>query len=562
LNAAASAVNVDTMRALLALSAVPIFAAALTAQAGSEVLTQLRRLVDHVPAKAAPRDEDVVAAESELAKSMSGIVEEAGEAARELQRLFDERAARLVPSEHAPIREHDPLARTLVRFDTERVLATAPERVVAHPASSSFPGSVPAGAALVEKVLEVDLSVPGRHSTGLYAAPGALLHVTLGVEPPKGLRLRLGAHSDDIARRPSWPRLPRISRVFDLGQRATTAANAFGGLVYVEVPRGRQGTLRFGIAGAVEAPLFVLGETDAATWRERLRALPGPWAELETKKVVLTVPSHAVRELDDPTPLLQFWDRMLDAAADLAARPRDRERPERYVADVEISAGYMHSGYPIMTHLDAVADMVSLERMQNAPWGLFHELGHNHQNRDWTFAGTVEVTVNLFSLYLCETLCDKQWHAVWGGNLGRAKQKLPKVLAAGGLPWIDGGDKPDLALRLLMYWQLQQEFGWDPFKQCFAVYRELPDSERPKTENDKRDQWLVRFSRTVGRDLGGFFAAWGLSTSDEARASLRDLPAWMPADWPAKQPSGQPAKQPAESPAKRPAAIPPELPAK
>jgi transposase len=188
LNAAASAVNVDTMRALLALSAVPIFAAALTAQAGSEVLTQLRRLVDHVPAKAAPRDEDVVAAESELAKSMSGIVEEAGEAARELQRLFDERAARLVPSEHAPIREHDPLARTLVRFDTERVLATAPERVVAHPASSSFPGSVPAGAALVEKVLEVDLSVPGRHSTGLYAAPGADSGKRRGYRKTKGGR--------------------------------------------------------------------------------------------------------------------------------------------------------------------------------------------------------------------------------------------------------------------------------------------------------------------------------------------------------------------------------------
>jgi len=42
----------------------------------------------------------------------------------------------------------------------------------------------------------------------------------------------------------------------------------------------------------------------------------------------------------------------------------------------------------------------------------------------------------------------------------------------------------------------------------------------------------VRFSRTVGHDLGGFFAAWGVPTSEDARASLVDLPAWMPSDWP------------------------------
>ena len=268
--------------------------------------------------------------------------------------------------------------------------------------------------------------------------------------------------------------------------------------------------------------------------RARIRNLPGPWAELGTPKVVLTVPSAAIRDLDDPAALLQFWDRVLDGAADLAARPRERQRAERYVADLEISAGAMHSGYPIMTHLDSAADMVSLERMQKGQWGLFHELGHNHQNRDWTFAGTGEVTVNLFSLYLCETLCGKPWHAAWGGNVGRSKQRLPKVLAESKAPWGGDGDgKADLSLRLLMYSQLQQQFGWDAFTRCFAAYRALPAAERPRDEDGKRDQWLVRFSRTVGKDLGGFFTTWGVPTSDAARASLSDLPAWMPADWPA-----------------------------
>ncbi|GAB4143338.1 MAG: hypothetical protein Fur0037_10900 [Planctomycetota bacterium] len=113
----------------------------------------------------------------------------------------------------------------------------------------------------------------------------------------------------------------------------------------------------------------MLGRTGAEQWRDRIRALPGPWAELATSKVVLTVPSSVVRGLHDPEPVLRFWDRALDAAADLAARPRDRDRPERYCADVQISAGYMHSGYPIMTHLDAAADMVHLEKLSSGTWG-------------------------------------------------------------------------------------------------------------------------------------------------------------------------------------------------
>src|SRR5687767_13981526 len=104
---------------------------------------------------------------------------------------------------------------------------------------------------------------------------------------------------------------------------------------------------------------------------------------------------------------MRFWDQVLDAVADLACIPRERKRPERIVADVQISAGYMHSGYPIMTHLDSVAQTVQFHRMKSGTWGHFHELGHNHQRGEWTFSGTGEVTCNWFSLYVMETLCGK-----------------------------------------------------------------------------------------------------------------------------------------------------------
>ena len=91
---------------------------------------------------------------------------------------------------------------------------------------------------------------------------------------------------------------------------------------------------------------------------DRIRTRPAPWAELETGKVVLTLPSSVVRDLDDPADVMDFWDDVMDCCAELAAISPERERPERYVADVQISAGYMHAGYPIMTHLDIAETMV------------------------------------------------------------------------------------------------------------------------------------------------------------------------------------------------------------
>jgi hypothetical protein len=72
----------------------------------------------------------------------------------------------------------------------------------------------------------------------------------------------------------------------------------------------------------------------------------------------------------------------------------------------------------------------------------------------------------------------------------------------------------------------------------FAEYRRLSPGERPRTDDERRDQWLVRLSRTVGRNLGPFFEAWGVPTSEKARASIRNLPAWMPDDFPPKSPAG------------------------
>ncbi len=432
-----------------------------------------------------------------------------------------------LPSHDDPVTDADGLARLRLALDVRAAQAALPGDVEAHAAASAFPGEVPKGARRVRHGLLLDTSVPLWHGTGLYAAPGEVVTLTVPKEAVgTGLALRIGAHKDRLWGKPKWHRAPEITRTFPVTAARTEGACAFGGLVYVEVPVGSTlGEIQVQVAGAVEAPRFVSGTTTLDEWRTKERRHPAPWAELETSKVILTVPSDEVRELDDPEALMRWWDRVMDGCADLAAIPRKRARPERYVTDEQISAGYMHAGYPIMTHLDAAPRFVDLERLSTrGDWGMFHEMGHNHQSRDWTFSGTGEVTVNLFSLYLMETVCEKGV-----GHTAMSPESIEKNRALYQESGLDFGlwkRKPFLAL--VMYYELRQAFGWEAYRKVFAAYRDLAPGERPRSDAEKRDQWLVRMSRTVGRDLGPFFASWGVPVSEAARAEVSVLPAWMP----------------------------------
>ena len=439
------------------------------------------------------------------------------------------------PSADQPVGKADvvtQLASVLFVLDHSYIPA---ESVRAHPAAADFPGPVPADAPRITRNLTIDTSVPRWHSTGLYAAPGELVTVTVPAEvaTADGFGVRVGAHSDRIWRRPEWTRMPAISRYFPIYETETLVANAFGGLIYVDVPADAGlGNVTVQVKGAVAAPLFVLGKTDLKEWRDEIRHAPAPWAEIAGRNMIVTTDAREVRHLDDPTAVAEAWDRALDFSAELAAWPSPaRSSPERFVVDRQISVGYMHSGYPLMAHLDQQANLVNSEHLiSECNWGFYHEVGHNHQEDDWTFDGTVEVTVNLFTLYVYEFLCgipvdDMRFHG--------SHQSWSDLMA---LYDFDDPDfdlwKREPFLALIMYAQMQQAFGWDSYRQVFATYRSLSDVERPKSDDEKRDQWLVRFSRQVGRNLGPFFEAWGVPTSQAARDSIVDLPVWMPDNFP------------------------------
>lgn len=277
--------------------------------------------------------------------------------------------------------------------------------------------------------------------------------------------------------------------------------------------------------GVVESPFYVLGKTDSESWK-RLRDAPAPWAELQCERITLTIPSELIRSLENPKPLMEFWNKMLGYYVELGTRPLDR-RPQRIVADRQISCGWLHSGYPIMANIDVSPQMVNLKKLaepekdSEGAWGFWHEMGHNHQRPEWTFNGSVEVTCNLFSLFVEEKIrgIAPKDHPWLKGQIDRVDTYLmhPDFNV-----W-----KKDPGIALWFFVELQDEFGWTAFQEVFAAYAMTPGKELPTTDEGKRDQWLTRMSQATGRNLAPYFDSWGIPISEGARQEVDHLPPWQ-----------------------------------
>lgn len=408
--------------------------------------------------------------------------------------------------------------------------STIAELVTAHPTANEIYGAIPVGTPRVTQAVTIDTIANASktlHPTGLYAAPGELIYVTVPDElVAQGAQVHISTWTDDIDRRDTWLRVPDgVQREFDIDGTLTYAAGAFGGLIYIETPSNPPaGSFDVTIENAVEAPMFVLGETTDAQWNSGIRDLPAPWAVLRSGNLDIHLPSEHVRNLNNPTALMTFWKAVVDTQDDLSGVAETRTRPEGIAIDVQISIGYLHSGYPTKGAFDAAPELTDLATLQaEGAWGWFHELGHEHQQSRWNISGDTEVSVNFFTLYAYESLGLPSSRLTQEHRVTEASELLDvgNVYSDGG-PWE----------KLAFYQQVQAGFGWDAFKTFFRSYYDgsLEDLNAtfgtPSTNQEEIDHWLMRMSTITGRDLTPHFDAWGYGVTQAARDAVAHLPDW------------------------------------
>lgn len=458
-----------------------------------------------------------------------------------------------------------------------RTYRSVPAReVYPHPSARFFPGDVPETFRRVSKALYSDPDREGWQCSGLYAAPGERVRVHVSKSAVgSGLRIRIGSHTDDLleSRQRYWRRFPGVTREFGVGEQSFEIANAFGGLIYVSVPRGRA-TKRTQItfSGVVEAPFFSLGETKPAQW-EAVRYSPAPWAEFEGKNFVAVIPADEAAAIDDPAQIIRFWDEIVAELDRIVAGPKERRRTMRFVTDAETTAAAGHSGAPIAGNLLWSRSYWDMERIRrDGAWELFFAIARNVVGDAWTFEGDKDTPAALLALYCMERATGRKAStffdvpALQAACFARIKrreeeEKNPKALReklrqeeleskeerkkilsdkaskAGRREREKKADEADTEdfrhdpgvpyQRLSAYIPVVEETGWEPLAKTFKAYtvrNRLPLSG----DEEKRRTFVMLWSQATKKNLSPYFEHFGFPRQNGAG----NYPVFMPENFP------------------------------
>lgn len=417
------------------------------------------------------------------------------------------------------------------------------------PEIRNFPGTVPSSAKKVTKTMTItplhnnnDLEEPDSsfkrwYSTGLYAPAGARVKVMLSAKDTlRKIEAQIGAHNDPLIHLDEINRTPyNLATSISLRKDTTAIHSSFGGLIYIKIPDTDKGLpFRVTISGAVDAPYFQLGKTTRSAWQKTLRNAPAPWAELATDKLILTVPSSRIRNLNDPEKLMRFWDSIMDADADLAIIPRKRRHPERIIIDRSVAYGYM---YTIPERIMAPDDescvlMLNVDSLhKKGSWGHFHELGHRHQFWGIDHDELGEVTVNLYTMYAFDKVLGKGLYNHEAISSRPAVREKIQTYITSKQTYEDLSKDPFLYLSIFI--PIIDEMGWQPVlnlhKDFRAVLTATPDRHKLEPDNDKRrNAFFIALCKATRKNLTRYLELFKIPVTEALKKEAAKYPEWIP----------------------------------
>lgn len=438
----------------------------------------------------------------------------------------------------------NPWTRFLILWHSSQLTLAANQN--ADPTAHDFPGSVPSSASRVSEDINFDFEWSNRsdlrasrsprnwQGTGLYAPAGENITITVPdtgvIDGNRRLYVRVGYHSDYLGHKEHLQRAPTVSLRQQLQTGSQTINSPYGGYIMLDSSdESAAASISININGAIRAPQFVLGRDSDSDWVNTIRNLPGPWAELVSSRMGIHLPSEFIRGLTNPTALMQAWDEFVvhmndfSGLSDQAALPHTSpQHPHRMVADIQISAGYLHAGYPIMGPLDnaygrGLARINDEQGSLQTGWGFWHELGHNYQQNAWKLPDTVEVTVNMWSLYMQEQYTGKNRLS------GQGSYNQAEALIDQNADW----DQHSVWTKLVMYDQIRLHCGWASYATLQTRARE--ETNYPSGQQAQNDWFLVQMSDICNTNLSNHFEDYGITITSEAKAqAASNLPPLRP----------------------------------
>lgn len=249
-----------------------------------------------------------------------------------------------------------PLELLLVRYQSWKAQTLPMDELYAAKSADLWPGKVPDDAQRVTKKVTLYPDEGGWISTGLYVPPGEVITIKAG-SLSGNLTAQIGVHSDALNpkivpldedgnplddpynpvvpslakikmgweqvtdNRPLW-RWPEMCRSFKITKKRQEIGHVLGGVLWFQWSGGSR-PMEVEVSGCVQMPWFRLGIDTNEEWLNTLSKYPAPWAELQTKTIIITVRSEHVRQIKNMEALAQWWGK----AAAIMLRVSGRSLP-------------------------------------------------------------------------------------------------------------------------------------------------------------------------------------------------------------------------------------------
>lgn len=356
-------------------------------------------------------------------------------------------------------------------------------------------------------------------ATGLYMAPGATLDIT--VEQTTGTRLPkllIGTYS----RYGTWNTQPTSVQ---LTAGTNTITNAAGGLLWIRYTNSTTGStakVTFN-SGYQYAPYYKLGVTTNSDWINQLQTYTTPDVVLEgTNCFIVVSRTKAIQyQAEDQSAILNKITQVIALEDDLNgldnSLPAHAKNVHTYLLTQHEDPAYYFFAYDYRTAYitSDVNAILTLSAVGTNGWGLWHELGHQHQMM-WRWGALGEVSVNLYSLYVQRTLTPSINRLVNDGVWPKAFTYLGKPAGTKDYNGSTSYTNPltDLFIRLCMFQQLTLAYG-DNFYRTLAKDMRV---ENPTLANDdaRMRYFMLKACSISGKNLSTFFQKWGLNLSTPA----------------------------------------------
>ncbi|AVP47573.1 M60 family metallopeptidase [Bacillus thuringiensis] len=345
--------------------------------------------------------------------------------------------------------------------------------------------------------------------TGLYAKPNE--QITINVEGNQDIQVYIGTYSYDA----SWREDSKI-KSFTLKPGVNTIQSPNGGLIYF-YNKQQGGTIRTTITtGGTTTPFFELGKHTKQDLINMLDQYPNAHAvELKGERVLITASPARVKKYllgsnTDPVQLLKKMDeatRIQDKVAGLSEEQVDKHYVH-YVEENHSPDYYMYAtSYRTAYVGDAIQYVLDINKFVKDGWGPWHEAGHLRQQSPWKFYNMTEVQNNIYSLSV-EKAFNQTSNLEKNGIYPKAFQYLEQVNK-------NYDEISDVFVKLVMLWQLQLAYGEDFYPKLHQLYRDMPSSELPQTDENKKQLFMISASKVAKQNLIPFFEKWGLRPNND-----------------------------------------------